>query len=242
MLFTIKTIENSENRQNGNAMVYVLIALALFGFLTMTLSRSNDQADSQDISDEQAEFYATELIEYVASAQNVIEMMLATGSEITNPTDPDYPKPNDLNFVTPNSAGFNTPPHGHKVFHPQGGGLNYHETFNKKIQSGATSVWAINDHIDVEWTQLDTDGATPLDDVILTAYFLTKPICEIINEKITGATTIPVTANPHSDYFLATGNTDFDTTECAGCEGFSSLCVEDSNGDYSFYNIIATKK
>ncbi len=232
MPFTIKTIENSNKHQGGNAMVYVLVALALFGFLTMTLSRSNNQADRQNISDEQAEFYTTELIEYVASAQNVIEMMLATGSEI-----------DDLDFINPSSGGFDTPPHTHKLFHPQGGGLNYQEKFSEEIQNDAASVWVINENIDVEWTKLDTDGLTPLDDVILTAYFLTEQACEIINQKITGSTAIPVTANPHANYFLAAGNTDFDATECAGCDGYPSLCVENNTNDnYSFYNIIATKK
>lgn len=209
----------------GNAMVYVLIALALLGFLTITLSNQGDQADGQDISDEQAQLYANELISYVTSAQQVVDMMMATGSEI-----------DDLSFVNPTSGGFDTPPHFNKVFHPAGGGLNYQEKFGSTIQNGATSQWAVNTNINVEWTP------TTSNDVILTAYFLTRPICEIINQDITGSSTIPVTASPHDEYFLATGTTDFDVTECAACDGYPSLCVEnDSNDNYSFYNIIAAQ-
>jgi len=214
-----------QNKQHGNAMIYVLIAIALFGFLTMTLSRTNNEADGQDIDDEQAALYALELMEYAASAQSVVDMLITSGSEI-----------NDLDFVNPTSAGFNTPPHYHKVFHPQGGGLNYKPELNEAIQNGGASVWAINSNTHVEWTP------STANDAILTAYFLTRQICEIINEKLTGSSTIPVTASPHADYFLDTGTTDLDATECAACDGQPALCVEnDTNDNYSFYSIIAAQ-
>jgi hypothetical protein len=193
------------SKQRGNAMIYVLIALAMFGFLTMTLTRSNNQADNQDIDDEQATFYALELMEYATSAQAAVDMMLFSGSEI-----------DDLDFVTPDDVAFNTtpPPNYHKLFHPQGGGLNHQAQFNDAIQnSGAASVWDVNNNINVEWT------LSAQNDVVLTAYFLTRQICEIINKEITGSTAIPITSSPHADYFLNTGTTDFDTTECAACNG-----------------------
>jgi len=52
------------DREDGNAMIYVLLAIALFGILTATLSGQNNDADGQDIDDEQIEFYASELLEY----------------------------------------------------------------------------------------------------------------------------------------------------------------------------------
>lgn len=214
-----------EHPSSGNAMIYVLIALALFGFLTLTLTNQNNQADGQDLDDEQAALYANELISYVASAQQVVDMMMSTGTEI-----------DDLNFVIPSNAAFDTPPNHNKVFHPAGGGLNYAAKFSEDIQNGATSVWAVNKNINVEWTP------TTADDVVITAYFVNKQICEIINKRITGSATIPITASPHADYFLSTGTTDFDTSECAACDGYPSLCVEnDTNDNYSFYNIIVAR-
>ncbi len=221
-----KHLKKTKNHsQAGNAMVYVLIALALFGFLTITLSSQNDQADGQDISDEELALYANELISYVASAQQVVDMMISTGSEV-----------NDLDFVNPASAGFDSPPHVHKVFHPQGGGLNYQEKFNAIIQNGSSAQWALNNNINVEWTP------TTANDVILTAYFVRENVCRIINKTISGETTIPVTANAHADYFLNTGTSNLNTTECADCEGYPNLCVENNTNDnYSFYSIIAAQ-
>lgn len=209
----------------GNVMIYILIAVALFGALTLTLSRQNSNSDGQDLSDELIALYSTELLEYIASAQNVVDMMLSTGTTI-----------NDLDFTLPNQAGFNTPPNIHKVFHPQGGGLNYRPNIKSDIATDATSQWAINKNINIEWT------ASTSDDVLFTAYFINRDICANINEQITGDSAIPATSNPHANYFLDTGNTDLDTTECAECDGYATLCVENDAGDnYSLYNIVAAR-
>lgn len=216
-------ILNNQSKQGGNAMVYVLIALALFGFLTITLSSQNDQADGQDLDNEQAELYANELISYVASAQQAVDMMLATGSEIS-----------DLDFVIPSDAAFDTPPHVHKVFHPQGGGLNYQASFNNNIKAHSTSAWYITTNSTYDWTP------SILDDVTINALRIKREICEIINEKITGVKTIPQINNNLTVYFQ--NGVDFTTTSCPDCEGYPTLCVVNNAGDYyAFYNIIAAQ-
>ena len=170
-----------------------------------------------------ATLYANELIEYVSNAQQAVDMMLSTGSE----TD-------ELLLLNPSSAGFNTAPHIHKLFHPQGGGLNYQTSFNDKIQNGAGSAWIFKNDTNVEWTD------STANDVILSAYFIRREVCQEINRIITGNTTIPVTANAHSNYFTSGGGTDFDATECAACDGFHTLCVEnDSNDNYTYYTVIS---
>lgn len=203
-------------------MVYVLIALALFGFLTLTLSNQNDQTDGEGIRDEETMLYVNELLSYVGSAQQAADMMISTGTA-----------PNNLDLVLPTAAAFNTAPHIHKLFHPQGGGLNYQEKFSENLQNGATSQWAVNNNINVEWTPSTNN------DVILTAYFITQEACAAINQIITGSATIPATDSPHAEYFLSTGTTALNTAECAACDGYPALCVEnDTTDNYSFYNII----
>ncbi len=211
--------------ERGNAMVYILIALALFGFLTVTMSRQNQQSDNRTLTKENINLYVNDIIEYTAAAEQVINIMLASGAEIS-----------DLDFTTPTEAGFDTPPHIYKVFHPQGGGLNFVAAPNEAIQNGAASVWEFQNNINVEWTP------TAANDIILSAYFIDQQICERLNEKITGDATIPVTASPHAEYFLNTGTTDFDTTECAACDEMPVLCVENNTNDnYTYYNIIAVQ-
>ncbi len=213
------------NTISGNAMVYVLIALALVGFLTLTLSKQNDQAGDQDLDDEQVALYAQNLMGYASSAQSAVDMMIATGSDFTN-----------LDPVLPTDANFNTGSAAHKIYHPLGGGLTYQEGFISAIENGSNAGWKINKSINVEWT------TTPADDVVLTAYFIDKQVCQTINQFITGSKTIPATVNPHDDYFLGTSTTDFDAVQCAACDGYPSLCVENDTGDgYSFYNVIVAQ-
>lgn len=211
--------------QNGNAMVYILIAVALFGALTLTLSRQNDSADGQNLDDELVDLYATEILQYAAIARNSVDQMIFSGIDIS-----------EIDFVNPTEAAFNTGSNAHKIFHPHGGGLNYQNDIRDDIANGATSQWAINNSNNVEWTQ------TTAVDAILTAYFINRDVCAKINEIITGDNAIPATSNPHEDYFLSTGARDLHTTECSGCDGNSTLCVENDSADnYSFYSIIAAQ-
>ena len=88
----------------------------------------------------------------------------------------------------------------------------------------------------MEWTE---STAT---DILFTAYLIRPEVCAEVNRVITGSTAIPATANPHSDYFVEGGTRALTDVECAGCNGFSPLCVENDTGDgYSFYSIIASR-
>ncbi|HPF78249.1 MAG TPA: hypothetical protein PLF01_03055 [Alphaproteobacteria bacterium] len=215
----------TQSSQKGNAMIYVLIALALLGFLTVTLSRQNNQADGQDLSDEQAELYANEIVQYASASRYAVEMMLSSGSEV-----------NDLNFILPSDANFNTGSNIHKVFHPQGGGLNYQAELNEDMvdNTGQPPGWYFTNSINVEWTP------TTANDAIVSALRIKKAICESINKKITGSKDIPVLDEALGQVFKSTATVDLDTSICPGCDGYPMLCVANQGGTfYGFYSIIA---
>lgn len=221
----------SKKKQRGNAMLYILVALALFGFLTLALTRQNLNSDNRNLSRERIELYTNELIEYTASAQQAIDMMLLSGSKV-NDADPT----NNLDFILPTDGGFNTPPHLHKVFHPQGGGLNYIAEPSSSILDvvSGTGGWKYQDQINVEWTP-SADN-----DVLITAHQIKRSVCEKINLEITGETTIPVLSGGLDDHFVSgAGDDNLTTAECADCEGYSALCVGNNAGTaYSFYTIL----
>lgn len=219
------TQRHSADNTSGNAMIYVLLAIALFGILTATLSSQNNQSDGQDIDDEMVELYANELIEYAAAAKNVVDQMIMTGSTI-----------DDLDFINPTSAGFDTPPHIHKVFHPQGGGLNYTTPSSPPFVDDTNEGWYIIKNTHIEWTP------TTADDVVITAFKVEKSICSLINEKISGDPTIPVHTQAGYGMYshFVDGSNDFTTLECPQCEGYPSFCVESTDGtQWAFYSILA---
>lgn len=227
---------DQEKKQNvrGNAMVYVLLAIALFGILTATLSGQNADSDGQNIDDELVEFYANELLEYSAAAKSVVDQMILTGSTI-----------DDLNFVNPTSAAFDTTPHIHKVFHPAGGGLTYQYAFNENIIGGIPvdanryPGWFITKLMNVEWTP----STQP--EITISALRISQPVCEAINKKITGSINIPSIPNGLAVYFQEDEYTnDLLIADCPGCEGYNTLCLV-YNGVtenwYGLYTILAAR-
>lgn len=226
-------------KQRGNAMVYVLIAIVLFAALTMTLGRQTDTSEGSDIDDGKAELYATQLISYAAQAKTSVDQMMFSGTKI-----------DDLDFLMPSQAGFNVAPTIHRVYHPDGGGVNpgvIPEPVIDQNIADPVAGWYMGRFNNVEWTK--TAGT----DVILVAFQIRRKICEKINEKITGTTAIPQMTDTIRETMIDDaiygGATNVDLTTdpggtpiCADCHNRASLCVEDSAGDtYGFYTVIADR-
>ena len=215
-------------REDGNVLVYVLVAVVLFAALSFTLSRQTNTAGTVELDNAKLEFYASDLISYSAQAKSVIDQMMITGSGI-----------DDLDFVKPGESGFANEPHGHKVYHPYGGGLD-----DKNLADGITVSgevgdpgWYLTSSMNVEWTDSSST------DVVLTAYQISQPLCALINKKITGSTDIPALSGQLRDIFISTGaNNDLTTSTCADCEGQATLCVKNSSeNSYGFYSVLAAR-
>lgn len=219
----------------GNALIYVLIAIALFAALSFTLSRQTDTGEAGTLADERAELYATQIISYAAQAKSAVDQMIFSGARI-----------NDLDFMDPSDANFNTgtvKARTNRVYHPEGGGLVKGRLPEEAIAQSTTDPlagWYMGRFNNVEWT--DTAG----EDVILTAYQISRAVCEKINEKITDSSSIPsITVAERGlfidDSFHSGSNSDFltqITPHCADCDGRGSMCVG-RGGRYLFYTIIA---
>ena len=215
--------------EKGNALIYVLIAIALFAGLGFILSRQARNAGTTELDDAQRELYAMQLISYSAQAKSVIDQMLISGSDV-----------DDLDFTKPNQSGFNTAPYAHKVHHPNGGGLSHAtlpDSIKAQIASSPVAGWYLGRFNNVEWTK------STQNDVILTAYQITKSVCETINKKITGSSGIPALSGNMNQYIVDTAtNSDLTVSACSGCEGYSTLCVSNSAvSAYSFYTIVADR-
>lgn len=237
--------------QRGNAMIYVLIAIALFAALSFTLSRQTDTGEAGTLRAEQAELYATQIMSYAAQARNVLDQMQGTGSDVS-----------ELIFTLPTQGGFNAAAASaniHKVYHPQGGGLNPGTLAPAVVEGTETDPppgWYLGRFMNVEWTPLaagNTAGPAgaeaPYEDVILVAFQIKREICEKINENITGSTAIPVMTETVKEalidatFFTGSNASEFTTGDpgdvCPDCGEYGALCVEGSGGLYGFYNVLA---
>jgi len=225
--------------QRGNAMVYVLIIVALFGALSYVLARQGDTSEAGGLSKEQTEIYAGTIQQAAAQLKQSVEQMTFTGTPVSA-----------LDFMTPDDADFEDQPVGNKVFHPHGGGVIMPRLPNEALnQVNATppARWYVGRFNNVEWTP------SAAQDVILTAHQLSQQVCARINFKLTGSETIPVLADPINKLFIdfdtldnpETSNINFTSAQCAvpgECFGKPSLCVRDNTLNiFSFYSIIAAE-
>lgn len=211
----------------GNALIYILLALALLAALTMALSRGAGTG-GDDLAADQAELATTRMVAYAGSAKSVVDRMLMSGSQVP-----------DLVLLRPNQAGFDAGSNIHKIYHPAGGGLAFKEPTSDIFVTAADTPapgWYFTGEMNVEWTP------SAADDLVFVAYRIHRSLCENINKKITGSADIPI-LTVTDETFLPTldGGTpgDLDTAACAECEGYPSLCVSNAaESNYSYYNVI----
>ncbi len=202
-------------------MIYILIALALFGALTVMVGRLNTQGDSANLDDEMAELRTMELLSYMTTAQKVTDQMLMTGTD-----------PGAIDTVIPTGASFNITPHYNKLYHPQGGGLTYRSEIQEDIRTNAAAGWYVQDGTNVGWT------LSIAHDLIISALHISENVCTSLNEKL-GLATPPVLNNTLAAFFDP-GGSDLDlmAANCAACDGYLAACVEDSAGEFGYYLIL----
>jgi hypothetical protein len=222
----------------GNATIYVLIVVALFAALTVILSRQNDTSESSRLDRDRTRILATQIMAYPLQVKQSIEMMTMTGVESSA-----------LDFRLPGQSNYSTPPHINKVFHPEGGGLVLARLPSDAVIDAVVTPpagWYLGRSSNIEWSD-STD-----DDVVLVAWPLKQELCEAINTSITGNPSPVVTSNTIQNLFIPSeyppGNTihggvnaDLTVANCAGCEHYPSLCVQDSNGYFGFYSLIVNR-
>jgi len=219
------------NNESGNAFLYILIAVVLFGALMFAISKSSDQDDSTgELSQGREAVAVNEILSYAATTTNALTQLQAT-----------HVQNDQIDFMLPSDANFNVAPNIYKIFHPDGGGLNYRALPKLAIEDDSVDPvpgYYVGRFNNVEWTP-----STTLD-ILFVAYEIKTSVCEAINKKLTGSTTIPtVSGSPLEDFFIddtlhVGTNADFMVANCAACEEVAALCVQDAGGKNVFYSLL----
>ncbi len=167
--------------QNGNALWFILLAVALLGFLAGAVSR-NSSSVNQSGSVEQARIKASALLRYSKSVETAVQQMMLNGiSE------------NDLDFVAINAAhdNSNCSDAECEVFDIKGGGIQYRSVANILSDSSHSDIWHVSTENRVYQFGCD-DADNGCTELLLLAKNIPKAICLQIN-KIQGIT------NPSND-------------------------------------------
>lgn len=119
-------------KQKGNALFFILIAIALLGLLTVTMSRSGSNSNDTG-SYEQSQIVASEVLNYAKSIENAVQSLLARGCS-----------ENEISFENSGVAGYTNPnspaDKSCHVFDVAGAGMTYivpNENWLENSQSAA---------------------------------------------------------------------------------------------------------
>lgn len=121
--------------QSGNALWFILLAVALLGFLTAIVSRTSSSVE-QSGSVEQARIKAAALIRYTTSIQAAVQQMTINGGVSEN--DLDFKAlggPYDNPACTEDRCD---------VFSMEGGGISYRPAAEVLVAPGFTGAWVVS--------------------------------------------------------------------------------------------------
>lgn len=164
----------NEQYESGNALLFILLVVALLGFLTAVISRNTSSVDQAgDI--EQARIKASSLLQYTQSIETAIQNMMLQGMSV-----------NDLDFVRIGAAYNNTNCTESlcEVFNVEGGGIPYRSPAEVLGNSSINSNWHISTANRVHEFGCDTNNSS-CTELLLILSDIPKTICLQIN-KIQG--------------------------------------------------------
>lgn len=194
--------------------------------ITFAISRDGGGQQAERMDDVRADLLATQLIQHVASAEQVIYNMTQWGADYS-----------DLKFDLPGTTDYDTDV-TNQVYHPQGGGLQVPEYGDDIFEGGGTRGWQWQNLNNVEWSP------TLATDLIFSFIDLTEPVCESINKQLYGNSMIPAysvafdTRFQHDNAVIQ----DINVSGCPSCDSNKSFCVVHPLGTrFLFYTIIGSR-
>ena len=215
----------------GNAMIYVLIVIALFAAITFIVARGTTTSEQGAVNLDKANVYANQIIQVSNQVKQGVDEMIYSGSTI-----------DELDFCLPSDACYAAgPTNVHKVFHTDGGGIAVPRLPTEaahEVDANPPPGFYIGRFNNVEWTP------TAGHDVILVAHQIAKSVCQKIDEILTGSSTIPALDQTPAKYLIDAsrhtgGTADLTAANCAGCASMPALCVSNPAGTmWTYYNII----
>jgi hypothetical protein len=159
--------------QSGNALWFILLAIALMAILTMTIGRISSTVD-QNGDIERMRIYSSGLMRYAAGVQQTIEQMRMRGvSE------------NDLSFENATLAGYanaNCAVSDCKIFDVGGGG----QTYQPAPTEVSSEDWLFTGANNVAGVGTDGTGSTSSTDneLLMILPGISQQLCERINAEL----------------------------------------------------------
>jgi|GEM_PF-5931460 len=224
-----------KNRQSGNVLFLILVAIALLGIITAIISNySSEQKETLDRQTTDAQ--VSVLFNHTATLGVAVMNLLIQGVEPNNVYQV-------LSTLKQGDAGFEDSPHQYKLYHPLGGGVSYTSSTSNTASEAIATNFNINKKsivIGVGKSDNAVDPADTVGDILFTARITNSAYCAAINKKINGRTSIPEMADAAFNSLFNDGTTVvIDTADCSDCVNNSRFCVRNSSdSQWGFYSAL----
>lgn len=222
----------NKRSEKGNAVIFILLAIALFAALAYTFTRSVQNGQS-NMSAGQTRMAAQQILNYASSVEKTVQKLLSRGCS-----------ENDLSFQNSYETYHNYPaaPTECRVFDPAGGNLTALKPEASWLMPGEEQVfyYTQGDVLSDIGTTCDTGACAELN---LNLWNIPLPLCEEINKQLgLNFTTIPtgmLWGCPFSDGTFNCNDTNlptkFNTPEL---KGVRAVCYFDTNYNYVFNYVL----
>ena len=237
--------------QSGNALWFLLVAIALLAALTITITRSSDSAD-QNANVELSRIQASQILRYAKGLEQAVNQMQTRNISA-----------NDISFADPGLTGYTNPnctTDDCKLFKSKGGGQSYvapsdewlDGTSSPWIFTGKLCVQGVGDQTEAIATDCSTNTDGSDEDLVMLLPHVRKGLCIELN-KMLGVTN--PSGNPPADTGDAwAASPEFVGTFAdganigvnnAGLYRKASGCIEGAgtpaSGTYVFYHVLLAR-
>ncbi len=204
-------------RESGNALFLILIAVTLFAALSYAVTQSG-RGGSHVASNESNLITSSQITQYPAGIRTGITRMLIRGASVSS-----------LDFSAPSDSTYEDDP-VNEVFHPSGGGVMYQNIIPDTVTNIDDAEWAFSNDTTITYM------ATSEPDVVAMLTYVKEAVCAKINESVTGDPAIPDSGLGLSS--LIQGG---QTLTGENIDGQPFLCVSTDNGGnkvYVYYHVL----
>lgn len=215
--------------ERGNALFLILIAVVLFAALSFAITQSNRSGANSNR--ETSLVSSTTVTQYSSAVRTgVMRMMLRRNLA-----------PTALLFIPPTEATYGGADAAQEVFHPDGGGVSFSTVDPNTVTTVTTAVAITNPFRAGNWYYINNKGVedvgTATGDLVAILDGVTRPVCERINEQISGNIAIP-TAAENLASILGAGGTISDAGTVIDAQQF--YCIQPNGATtFVYYHVLA---
>lgn len=214
--------------EKGNALIWVLVAVAALALITrFVMQDETGQGPASRLDQAEISLEAAKVLQTAQLYTQTVRSMLQRGLNAE-----------DLSFAVMDD----TPPHGHKVFHPSGGGLRFYRHRNfaghntaAAPQTGVQGVGAtnaLNEIIYYDELQQDPATAAAICNAINKRLYTNPPHILSASEASNGPLSVQGGLTRETSSLIGTAG------NCPACQNHAAMCVMGDSGQFTFYSLV----